>query len=202
MRETLEFPRGVIATISIEQDEDYGDPTKEMDMASFNIFGNKNYFWEFMEEKGWTEEHYNLALSGEVLQDSEGNLYMGLERYSHSGDVYALCQTGRFPDRRWDVSPLVGFISPHPDVDSDVIDKYKKLSAEGRVAEAKAVLAERLNQDIRVYNHWLAGEVYGYVVQLRDADGGEIGDEDSCWGFIGEEDYCLHEAMESAYGKA
>ena len=202
MTTTINLVRGITATVDIEQDEDAQDPTKDMDMAAFHVFDDKRLFWRFMESKGWTEEHYNLALSGEVLQDGDGALYMGLERYSHSGDVYALCQAGRFPDRRWDVSPLVGFISPHPDADSDVIDKYKALVAEGKVADAKAVLVERLNQDIRTYNHWISGEVYGYVVQLRDADGEEIGDEDSCWGFIGDEDYCLQEAMESAYGKA
>ena len=151
---------------------------------------------------GWDDDDITRALQGEVLMSHNGSLYMGLERYRHCGDVYALCGVGNFPDRRWDVAPLVGFVSPHPDVDGDVIKQYHDLMAEGKHVAARAALAERLNQDIKTYNHWIAGEVYGYTMQLRDPDGEEIGESDSCWGFIGDEKYCLHEAHESAYNAA
>lgn len=42
--------------------------------------------------------------------------------------------------------------------------------------------------------HVLNGEIYGFTVE--DSDGEHI---DSCWGFIGDMDYCLKEACDSAF---
>jgi len=210
MTERIELVRGMYFEIEVERDEFAQDPTRDMDMASINVFDDQASFCTFMSGKGWDEAQplysddgaVKAALGGEVLKDYDGNLYMGLEQYSHSGDVLALCRSGNFPDRRWDVSPIVGFISPHLDADSDVIKQYHDLAAEGKVDEAKAVLAKRLNQDIRVYNHYLAGEIYQYNVALYDADDTQIGESDSCCGFIGEEDYCLQEAKDAAWHMA
>jgi len=210
MTERIELVRGMYFEIEVERDEFAQDPTRDMDMASINVFDDQASFCTFMSGKGWDEAQplysddgaVKAALGGEVLKDYDGNLYMGLEQYSHSGDVLALCRSGNFPDRRWDVSPIVGFISPHLDADSDVIKQYHDLAAEGKVDEAKAVLAKRLNQDIKVYNHYLAGEIYQYNVALYDADDTQIGESDSCCGFIGEEDYCLQEAKDAAWHMA
>lgn len=40
------------------------------------------------------------------------------------------------------------------------------------------------------FNNWLSGEVYGYRIFFEKE---EI---DSCWGFFGDEDYCLSQAIE------
>lgn len=47
---------------------------------------------------------------------------------------------------------------------------------------------EMLREEVKAYNQYLQGEVYGYTIE--DEDGNQM---DSCWGFY-EEDYCLTEA--------
>lgn len=54
-----------------------------------------------------------------------------------------------------------------------------------------------LEQEIITYNHYLNGEVYGYVI--KNLDGSPAGDYDyvdSCWGYIGEYDYMITEAKQ------
>jgi len=52
--------------------------------------------------------------------------------------------------------------------------------------------AGALRAETDCYCQWAQGEAYGYIV---DEDGP---DEDSCWGFIGEMDYCKEQANEIA----
>lgn len=198
MNERIELPRGMYIDIQIEHDTDAQDPNEDMDMATFHVFESRVDFWSFVRACGWDQAQVDEAVDGAVLQ-SNGVLYMGLERYRHSGDVYALCSNGNFPDRRWDVSPIVGFISPHPEVDKGVIEEFRKLHNEERITETKELLMKRLNQAIATYNHYLAGEVYGFTDTMYDAGGIQIGDDESCWGFIGDEEYCLQEAKETAH---
>jgi hypothetical protein len=46
--------------------------------------------------------------------------------------------------------------------------------------------------DVKEYDSYLRGEVYGYVVDPNGPD------EDACWGFVGDIDYCKEAANESA----
>jgi hypothetical protein len=54
--------------------------------------------------------------------------------------------------------------------------------------------AERvLTQEIETYDDWLSGSVYGYVIEGPDGE-----HLDSCWGFLGDEEYVKQEARASA----
>jgi hypothetical protein len=195
MREKLEFPRGFYAEIEIDQDEYAQDPRGDMDMAEFTICENQREFDRAVEKIGFSKNQITSMYEGGLVT-AHGTPYMGLERYRHSGDVYAISSTGNFCDRHWDVSPLVGFITLHPDVDSDVIEEAKKLP----YTEARELVMKRLNQDIATFNQWLAGEIYEYKVSLFAPDGEQVGDDAYCSGFYGDEDYCLEEAKACAYG--
>ena len=46
-----------------------------------------------------------------------------------------------------------------------------------------------LQSEVRVYDKYLTGDVYGYVVENEAGETVE-----SCWGFFGEED-CRHEGQ-------
>jgi hypothetical protein len=48
-----------------------------------------------------------------------------------------------------------------------------------------------LEGDIKSLDQFIRGEVYGYVI--IDAEGN---DTDSCWGYLGDSDYCLNDAIE------
>lgn len=55
-----------------------------------------------------------------------------------------------------------------------------------------------LESELDTLESWINGDVYGYTIEQVTYD--ELGDEvecehlDSCWGFIGDEDYCKSEA--------
>jgi hypothetical protein len=58
--------------------------------------------------------------------------------------------------------------------------------------------AERLiRAEVDTYDHYLTGEVYGYVVRGAADDDGEGDELDSCWGYYGEHD-CEADAKLSA----
>lgn len=59
----------------------------------------------------------------------------------------------------------------------------------GNMEDAKRYLLVELE----TYAAWLAGDVYGWVVEDHDT-----GEEDSCWGYYGETDYPMSEAREIA----
>lgn len=56
-------------------------------------------------------------------------------------------------------------------------------------------IKEALDAEVSIYASYLQGEVYGFVVEPPEDSGVE---GDSCWGFLGELDYCKSQANESA----
>ncbi len=196
----IDFTRGIYANIDVVQDTYAEDPRREMDMAKFYLAESQHEFIAITEEiEIGTDDIANLT-QGHVVE-IDGKLYMGLERYRHGGEVYAICGEGNFPDRRWDVSPIAGFITPDEVMDSDAISSYNRMKEGGDQEGAEVILKKRLNQDISTFNQWLSGEVYGYDVSLHNSDGEDLS-SDSCWGFYGDEDYCLGEAKDTAYNMA
>ena len=65
----------------------------------------------------------------------------------------------------------------------------------------KAVLKEcwgvdtdaALESTLSAYCSWAIGDCYGFIIE--DKDGDEL---DSCWGFVGDLDYCMKEARDAA----
>ena len=55
---------------------------------------------------------------------------------------------------------------------------------------------EVLRNEIKILDCWIRDEIYGYVV----TDPNDEGNSESCWGFIGEMEYCLEEARQDADG--
>jgi hypothetical protein len=74
----------------------------------------------------------------------------------------------------WDTS-MVGFVyTTHERI-------TEQCGEDARYHTAKWI-AEQVEQDVRLYDSYLQGEVYGFVVAPGSAD------EDSCWGFLGDPD--------------
>lgn len=92
-----------------------------------------------------------------------------VEHYEHSGHHYSLVGEGNYPDRQFDVRPSVVLVVPD---DATEPREY-----------AQGILDE--------YNAYLAGEVYGVVVETFEPDGTPV-DCDAVWGYIGTE-YALEE---------
>lgn len=95
--------------------------------------------------------------------------------YIHSGVVLSLGQGRHFPDQSWDVSHVGAVLVEKKDWKTE---KKRRAAAESLVKE---------------WNYHLSGEVYGYVVETPEGE-----QLDSCWGFVGEMEYCLKEAKENA----
>lgn len=83
----------------------------------------------------------------------------------------------------WDTS-MVGFVYTTRET---MVEQCGETNANDPAFVQKAVLAE-----VSEYDSYLRGEVYGFVV---DPDGP---DEDSCWGFVGDDDYVKAAANEAA----
>jgi hypothetical protein len=98
--------------------------------------------------------------------------------YDHSGITISTkpfsCQ--------WDSGP-VGVIYM---TEAVAIDNFGKAWCEEQVKRC-------LEAEVEQYDHYLKGECYGYIVE--DMNGETL---DSCWGFIGDEEYCRSEMQDMA----
>lgn len=104
-----------------------------------------------------------------------GSVILPLFLYDHSGISMS---TGAFPCL-WD-SGQVGYIYATPD---DIRSEFGELSA-----ETKAKTQEILEQEVKVYDQYLRGNVWGYELWKRCGSCQQDTDvEDSCWGFIGDD---------------
>lgn len=96
--------------------------------------------------------------------DLDGYLYLPLYLYDHSGITMSYkpfsCQ--------WD-SGQVGII-------------YAKKGFEGMSDEK---ILTGLEAEVENYNDFITGNCFGYI--LEDSSGEQL---DSCWGFLGDEEYC------------
>jgi hypothetical protein len=77
-----------------------------------------------------------------------------------------------------------------------------ELRTPGETETADDVAAQAITGEVETYAAWSRGEVYGWVVERRpvdDEDDDTAWDElDACWGYIGETDYPMAEAVSTA----
>lgn len=187
---------GVTITTSIHEDPDSEDPRTWESLGLMSIFEDKKPFWDKANSVfgSRAEEMVPQLADGDVCWDSKGRPTLGIERYRHGGDVLAISKTGSFPDRRWDVSPIVGFWTIN-ESDNDLLSEARKLHASGDDTGVKRVLIERASSDLEVLNQWMSGDVWGYSVEVKNSSGEVLG-EDSCYGIYGRE-YAETEAAEA-----
>jgi hypothetical protein len=115
-------------------------------------------------------EHQNVFALPLYLLDHSG---LAMQTYRFAGDPGG-----------WDTSH-VGYI---------YVTKERFKAELGRWNQKKA--RKILEEEVKVYNDFLTGNVYGYIV--RDSEGEHLG---SCWGFFGDYDEpggCLESAREEA----
>jgi len=102
-------------------------------------------------------------------------LTLPLYLYNHSGITMNTCGFSC----QWD-SGMVGFI----------YISYEKIQSEYGSMNTEQInkVREYLINEVKVYDQFLTGDVYGYIISNDEND-----HIDSCWGFYGY-DYCLNEA--------
>lgn len=160
-------------TIEIFHDEHCENPIQTWDMLGeyycwhrrYNL-GNSNRFETPAEVITFARQSRSLLF----------NLYM----YEHSGINLSISNSHYPFNDRWDAGQL-GFI---------LVDRQKALKEFGEnrlTKQLKQKIYNIIEKEVKTYNQYLAGEIYGYVVS-RDNE-----PVDSCWGFYGQTD-CLNEA--------
>ena len=156
-------------TIKIYRDDDNPSPRKDWDNFGKMVCAHRRY--NLGDEDMEPEDILAITERKDVL-------YLPLYLSDHSG---LSMNTGGLNDR-WD-SGQVGIIY----ADKKMIFKEYGRSNFTKVLKAKVYAL--LEAEVKTYNMYLTGEVYGY--EIEDPDGEEDGD--SCWGFYGF-DYCMQEA--------
>lgn len=198
-------------TIEIHQDEDAQNPLIDWDNASVFACWHRDYHLghykdteghnvesylrsilsddalaciERFEKRRTKELGYNYEAEATELLAALGNeaLVRPLFLYDHSGITMSAAPFSC----PWD-SGQVGF----------QYITHDKIKAEwggktiNKKNTAKAIAC--MDGELKCYDDYLTGQVYGYVI--KDADDNDL---DSCWGFIGDMDYCLEQAKEQA----
>lgn len=141
--------------INVYQDNDTESPDNFGDESVFLVAFHRDFT---VDRKGFDRD---TCVEFSENGSKEYHVF-GLEAYIHSGVSLALSQEGKFPDRQWDVSQLgLVFVS-------------KK---ETRYKTKAGKIAQNL---IELWNDYLSGNVYGYMVEKDDNEFGGV------WGFYGD----------------
>ena len=165
-------------TYEIIQDEDASNPRMEFDnvgtMVCFHNrydLGDTGHGYSSGDFNSWAE------LKKAIIADNNGAIILPVYMYDHSGITIS---TRPF-SCPWD-SGQIGFI---------FCPREKAISEWGRKICTKKVREKAENYlrgEIKTYNQYLTGDVWGYVIE--DEEGNHI---ESCFGFYGY-DYCEEEA--------
>lgn len=119
------------------------------------------------------------------IANAGDNICIPVWMYDHSGTCYRAAETNPF-HCPWD-SGLFGFIY------CTRADARKALGKSRLMASDVETVKEILRGEVETYSAWANGEVYGW--EVLDPQGEQV---DSCWGYIGETEYPMQEAIESA----
>jgi hypothetical protein len=159
-------------------DEDGHDKARDAIRASRDYRPS----WEDYDSKG-LDFSYGPDL-WTAMQDCSDIVSLPLYLYDHSGITIRAGSPFSCP---WD-SGQVGFAFM---TKAEILECY--MSKGTRLTAAlKAKAADLIKAETSCYDDYLTGNCWGYVVEFPD------GEEDSCWGFLGDPDYCLEEAMSIA----
>lgn len=193
--------------VKIEQDEDAPNPRTEQDNVGIMVcfhnsydLGDKDHGVSHKDFSGWDE------MEAHLFKEKNAAVVLPLYLYDHSGITIA---TTPF-SCRWD-SGQVGFI--YCTKEKAVEEWGKKLCTK----QVKDKARKYLEGEVKEYDQYLTGDVYGHIVQAYELDNEDetldsleesewvdnsttIGEEDSCWGFFGS-DWAEYEANHVAFSK-
>ena len=168
-------------TLEIYVDADPQSP-RENDNLGIMICGHQRY--ELGDEQIKPSDFFSWSDVKKKLEEDGAISIMPLRLYDHSGISLSIGNSYPFNDE-WD-SMMVGFIYTNK----------KQLEMTGVKYDPAdpltlANIRAQLEGEIKEYNTYLSGEVYGYVLRAapkicgtcKHNDGGE--EIDSCWGFFG-----------------
>lgn len=148
--------------------------------GSYNIGDKHNYRSSSFDS--WDEFRKQIEQDYHVVPNTMQQIRM----YDHSGIGLAIGnKVYTYPyNCQWD-SGWVGWIFA-------TYDDVKKCMGWKRItAKRKKQLDDIIVGEFNTYNSYVQGEVYGFLVFTPEDDEDAI---DSCWGYVGDIDYCIQEA--------
>lgn len=146
--------------------------------AKFQLYSEQS-------ELDWLIDDVIEALSNEdiwyLLEKHANIIALPLYLYDHSGITMS---TASFNDC-WD-SGQVGWI--YTDKENILSQCYKFRNSKGNLIKItkrnwKEAAYQFLKKEVKVYDMYLQGDVYGIVIEEYDSDFEDFDETDSCWGF-------------------
>ena len=168
-------------TVKIIPDSDAQNPRTDFDHLGTMVYWHRRYCI------GDVDGQKEYGSAGDFLTWAKANwaVYLPVYLYDHSvRRVSTSSFLGRAQHAEWD-SGQVGFIYVTRENILKEFGTGKKLAVSKRI---KDQVVKCLTSEVEVYDQFLAGDVYGYVIE--DENGENV---ESCWGFYGEK-YCKEEA--------
>jgi hypothetical protein len=170
--------------LEIYQDPEPESPREWDNLGKIEMYHNR---YNFPHEGGFKGDPEGLT---EYLKNKEVAVYLPIYLYDHSGITISTGNQYPFNDR-WDAGK-VGFIYA-------TREDIKKNWGVKRVSkELIKRTTEGLENEIKTYDQYLRGEVYGFMLfKVSKCDHGDEHKDhiDSCWGFY-EMDYMIREVGE------
>lgn len=188
-------------TLGDEQGSEY--PAEHLFSLFESVIGQRIASWPFRLSNDENVEDVESASSDEIayrITDAnsgvlintlrEHYVLLALHVYEHSGITVSSSRDITLDGRRGRADGLIycTLAKAREEWGDDLEAAYKYLEGE-----------------VETYDHYLTGQVYGYVVYGPpdyDEDGEEIKgtreELESCWGFNGDDDYCLEQARDVA----
>ena len=160
--------------IKIHYDSESINPIKDWDMLGEFVCFHRNYDLSNTDRFGSPEEVIDYIETEDVIA-------LPLYLYDHSGITMSTTPF-RCP---WD-SGQVGFI---------LVDKCKVMKEFNRKKWSRKLrekVEEILKAEVKVFDRYLTGQVYGYVIEDED----EVEHIDSCWGFFDEPEEIMQMAKD------
>jgi hypothetical protein len=190
--------------IDVYPDTDGNDSPRDWDNLGVMYCWHKRY-----NLGDWEQNDYSSPADLEV-ELTDADIVLPLYLYDHSG-ITMSTSNGEYPFcDRWD-SGQVGYIVAW------AADVRKEYSVKRISKQLRAKVIAILRQEVKTYDQYLTGDIYGYCIfeplNPTAEDAGEYDDDsdferddeddrdmldsiDSVWGFYGL-DYCLQEAKEA-----
>lgn len=167
-------------TIKIYQDEDSSNPMKEWDVFGKLICFHKNY------DLGHAHKFSTPDEALEHFEETEAH-YWPLYLMDHSGLSISMSkrQFQMCDSAGWDWGQ-VGWVYVTKD---EILKEFSRKKITPKLMEK---VYECIESTVNVYDQYLRGDVYGYVVKSEFSE-----QEESCWGFYGF-DFCVEEAKNIA----
>lgn len=121
-----------------------------------------------------------------MLVDETGEVAMlPISMYEHSGISIWLGSTDGHPDARWDCSSI-GFAY----IEKATAEKEmpQRILTEEQKNDWKQWAYDIMESEMKTYNQYVSGEVYGYMIEDEYGEEGSDVDLCGCWGFYDKDD--------------